>query len=161
MKVDDLIKSEEVIEPDTIAMFFPELNSLERQKIYVEKVLRDTRAAYEDMDVFENAVLILNDLNSDISKMEGSKPKHLWKALKHIKSIHPDIEFSHEILLYIKMMCQEEGLEFYPPGIGLDEENSIYDAVVERSKKGPFPLGEDFLGIQAAKLLKIELYVGE
>ena len=162
MEPNDLVDiSEEVLEYETIYSIFPLLDTVERQKLYVMKVLKNTRAAYEDMDVFENVVLVLNGFNPDVTKMEGCRPKHIWKSLEIIKDIHPEIEFAHEILLYIKMMCREYGLEFYPPNIGLEEDNNIFEAVGKRAADGPFPLGEDFLGLQAAKLLKINEYLGE
>ena len=157
----DLLKVEGVLEPETIAHFFPMLDSLERQKLYVEKVLRTTRAAYEDMDVFENVVLVLNNINPDITKMEGCKPHHIWKAIKIIKDMNAEVEFSHEVLMYIKMICKENGLEFYPEDIGLKQNKQLYSSIITRSQEGPFPLGEDFLGIQAARLLKINTYLGE
>tara|TARA_B100000131_G_C18107077_1_gene608280 strand:- start:1454 stop:1939 length:486 start_codon:yes stop_codon:yes gene_type:complete len=161
MEGKELLDIEGVLEPETVAQFFPMLDSLQRQKLYVMKVLKESRAAYEDMDVFENVVLVLNDISPDVTKMEGCKPHHIWKAVEMIKEINSDIELSHEILMYIKMICKENGLEFYPENIGLKQNKQLYKSIVTRSKEGPFPLGEDFLGIQAARLLKIQNYLGE
>ncbi len=52
----DVLTSREVIEPETITMMFPDLSSLERQKLQVMWLLYNTRSAYEDMDVFEKVV---------------------------------------------------------------------------------------------------------
>ena len=161
MDIETLVKDIDVIEPETLINMFPLMDSIDRQKIYVNKILKESRAAYEDLNVFENAVLVLNDISPDIGKMEGCKPIHIWKALDLIKDMHDDLELAHEVLLYIKMIHKEYGYEFYPPNIGLDEDNKIYEAVNQRALSGPFPLGEDFLGLQAAKLLKIQTYLGE
>ena len=52
----DVLTSRDVIEPETISMMFPDLSSLERQKLQVMWLLYNTRSAYEDMDVFEKVV---------------------------------------------------------------------------------------------------------
>ena len=161
MKPEDLTNLEGVLEPGTVINFFPSLTSLERQQLYVKKVLSESRAAYEDLDVFENVVLVINDIDPDVTKMEGCEPKHIWKAIAAIKGIAPEIELAHEVQLYIKMIHNEDGCYFYPPDIGLDEENELLPLVMQRASIGPFPLDSDYIGLQAAKYLKIQLYVGE
>jgi len=56
MQYKDILTSPDVVEPETISMMFPELVSLDRQKLQVMWLLYNTRAAYEDMDVFEKVV---------------------------------------------------------------------------------------------------------
>mgnify|MGYP001248161176 CR=1 FL=1 len=152
---------EEVLEPGTLTHLFPEATSLERQLAYVKKVITDTRAVHEDMDVFENAVLVINGIEPDVFKMEGCETKHIWKAIEFIKTIQPEVEFSHEVLMYIKSIASNNGIYFYPPGVGFDEDNEMFNVVQKRALEGPFPLTDDYIGIQAAKFLKIEQYLGE
>ena len=152
---------EEVVEPGTLTHLFPEATSLERQLVYVKKIIKDTRAIHEDMDVFENAVLIINGIEPDVFKMEGCEVKHIWKAIEFIKSMQPEVSFSHEVLMYIKAISCAEGIYFYPPAIGLDENTDLLTAVQKRAIQGPFPLVDDYVGIQASKFLKIEQYLGE
>ena len=155
----DLLEQDDIIEPEPLVQLFPDLESLDRQKLYVYRILRRTRAGYEDMDVFENIVLVLNDINPSVDSMEGTTPEQIWKAIGIITEIYPDVEFSHEIIMYIKMMCNEAGCYFYPENLGLD--NEYISSIKKLAANGPFPLNEDFLGVQASKYLKIVNYLGE
>ena len=160
MKPDELLNiGDDIIEPEAVNQMFPDLGTIEKQKLYVYRVLRNTRAAYEDMDVFENVCLVLNGISPNISTMEGVSPEQIWKAMGIINELYPDIEFSHEVKMYVKMMCNEAGCYFYPENLELD--NEYMPAIKKLAANGPFPLKEDFLGIQAAKYLKIVSYLGE
>lgn len=161
MDIDNIHSIDEVLEPGTLTHLFPEATSLERQLSYVKKVINDTRAVHEDMDVFENATLVLNGIDPDVSKMEGSLVKYIWKSVAFIKSSKPDVDFSHEVLMYIKAISSDEGVYFYPPNIGLDDDNKLLSVIAKRAKVGPFPLVDDYVGLQTAKYLKIEQYLGE
>ena len=160
MEAQELLEtSDDIIEPETLINEFPKISSLDRQKLYVYRILRRTRAAYEDMNVFENVCLVLNDISPSVDLVEGLSPEQIWKAVGIIKGIYPEVEFSHEIHMYIKMMCNEAGCFFYPEH--LDLENEFLPAIKKLAATGPFPLVENFLGIQAAKYLKIVSYIGE
>ena len=119
MEPQDLVTLDrkEILDPETVTHIFPDLDSLERQKLYVQKALELSRGIHEDMDVFENTIYVLNDLNPTIDVMEGSLPEHIWKAVLIITSIRPDLEFSHEVKMYIKMMFSSNGYLFFPENI--------------------------------------------
>lgn len=145
------------LEPETIRHFFPIFTDLDVEQIQVIKVLKDTRAAYEDMDVFENAVSVLNEISPNVREMEGSSPEYIWRALDIIFRLHPDVELAWEVLMYIKYIFNDDGIYFYHPS--LDLENPYFNEIKSRAEKGPFPLQEDFIGVQAAKYLKIQEYL--
>lgn len=155
MLPEDLLTQEEYIEPETLTQLFPGMTALEREKLLVLSVLKNTRAAYEDMDVFENACYVLNDIMPDINKTEGCPPEFIWKSINLIKMLYPSIEFSEEVLQYIKFNFNDNGYYFYPENIGLD--NPIIEDVKTLAQRGPFPLAETVMGIQAAKYLKLTL----
>jgi len=148
----DLLK-EDFIEPETLKQLFPGMSDIEIEKIQVLSVLKSTRAAYEDADVFENAVMVLNGISPDVNKTEGCLPEHIWKVIKIIKQIYPELELSDEVQAYIKFIFEDNGFYFYPEGIGID--NPILEDVKTLAIHGPFPLAETFHGIQAAKYLKL------
>jgi len=152
MLPEDLLQ-EDYIEPETIKQLFPGMSEIEREKLQVLAVLKNTRAAYEDMDVFENACLVLNNISPDTDKTEGCLPEHIWKAIRIMKTMYPDIEFSDEVQAYIKYMFNDRGYYFYPENIGID--NPILEDVKTLAISGPFPLAETFHGVQAAKYLKL------
>ncbi len=157
MLIEDLLKIPGVIEPETLHKLFPKLNNLERQQVLVIKLLRETRQAYEDMDVFENVCLVLNGINPDVGKTEGCLPEFIWKALDIIQNMHPNLELSFEVTQYIKFMFIDNGYTFFHPFANIDD--SMLDVVKDKAGSGPFPLEEDRLGIQAAKYLKIMEYI--
>lgn len=156
MLPEDLLK-EDYIEPETLRQLFPGMTNLEREKILVLSVLKNTRAAYEDMDVFENVCEVLNGIIPNVDSTEGCLPEHIWKTIQVIKSMYPDIEFSDEVKAYIKFIFNDNGYYFYPESIGID--NTIIEDIKTLSIHGPFPLEENFFGIQAVKYLKILEYL--
>ena len=159
----DVLESDEIIEPETIHQVFPDLSTLDIQKLQVLWLLKHTRAAYEDMDVFEKVVLILNGIEPDVSKMEGSTPEYIWRAINIIKRIHPDVELADEVREYIRYTFDDNGFDFYPPGIGLNSvagsTSGRYTQVKRLAETGPFPLKEDRMGIQAMRYLQIMHYL--
>jgi hypothetical protein len=159
MEVIDLIEMNEPLEPETIHQLFPKLSEDDIEYLQVLKVIKSTNAVFEDFDVFENAVAVLNHVSPNIELMEGSLPEWIWKASVIIHRLRPDGDYSKDVQLYVKFIYKENGLKFYPPLIGLD--NPLLLDVTKKAMSGPFPLSEDFLGIQAAKYLKIQKYLEE
>ena len=80
MNFTSIVNSKELIEPETIRAL-TNLNDHDIEYAMVLWTVKNTRAVYEDMDVFENAVLVLNGIVPDVTKMEGAEPKHIWYAL--------------------------------------------------------------------------------
>lgn len=149
----DLFK-ETHIEPETLTQLFPGMNELEKETLQVLSVLKTTRAAYEDMDVFENVCLVLNGITPDVDKTEGTLPEHIWKTIEIIKKMYPDIEFSDEVKSYIKFIFEDNGYYFYPEGIGII--NPLLTDIKTLALHGPFPLtAETLYSIQAIKYLKL------
>tara|TARA_Y100000592_G_scaffold27891_1_gene44385 strand:+ start:4847 stop:5323 length:477 start_codon:yes stop_codon:yes gene_type:complete len=157
MELSILLRKEEVVEPETLDMLYPDLSDMDKQTALALKVIYNNRSAFEDMDVFENIVLVLNGIDPNVYVMEGSTPEFIWKAVTIMKKIHPKVEFSNEIQEYIKAIFVDDGCRFFPPKSGI--ENPLIGQVKERAKSGPFPLKEDDIGIQALKYLKIEHYL--
>lgn len=159
MTIEELINLDEPLEPETVRQLYPTLSDKDIEKILTIKVIKDTNAVFEDMDVFENASMVLNNIIPDVKKMEGAKPEHIWKALDLIGKIRPEFNLSHEVQMYIKRVFNDHGYYFYPPLARL--ENVLLDDVTKASIIGPFPLKEDFLGIQTSKYLHIQEYLKE
>jgi len=160
MDIQILIRDVEPIEPETLDALFPSLKEIDREKIYILKLILQTRAVHEDMDVFENAVLVLNGIVPDVGKMEGANPEYIWKALNIITKLRPDIEFSHEVKMYIKSMFTTRGLRFFPTNIDID--NPMFNEVKERAAMpllGIIRNGLDHLDIQAIHYRKIKHYL--
>ena len=152
-----LVDSDENLEPETLEKLFPLLSSFDRQQILVLRILKYTRAAYEDMEVFENVVNTLNGIELNVEATEGTRPEFIWRALNIIFGIYPTLELSEEVEQYIKFIFNDNGYYFYHPKLKLD--NPALPVVIQKAIKGPFPLSEDFYGIQAFKYLYIQEYL--
>lgn len=159
MELSELILSNEKIEPETLLKLYPELSDVDREYVMALKVIKTTNAVFEDFNVFENAVSILNRVSPNIELMEGTLPEWIWKAGLIIHRLRPDADYSDEVKEYIKYTYNDNGYKFYPPYFDLD--NPILTDVTKKALEGPFPLREDFLGIQAARYLKIQRYLQE
>tara|TARA_B100000073_G_C23500663_1_gene479634 strand:+ start:190 stop:696 length:507 start_codon:yes stop_codon:yes gene_type:complete len=158
MNFTSIVNSKDPVEPDTIRAL-TDLTDEEIQKAMVLWTIKNTRAVYEDMDVFENTVLVLNGINPDVTKMEGVEPEHIWYALGIMQKYNKDREFSHEVQMYIKYIFNDAGCWFYPESAGI--ENNTLSHIQALADRGPFPLKEDYTGVQAYKLLKINNYIEE
>jgi len=147
-----LFQTENYIEPETLTRFIDEDNSEMRELLMVIKAITISDVVFNDMDVFENAVQVLNGITPDIDKMEGVSPKHLWYALSVMRKIKPELELSHEVRMYIKYICTQDGLNVYPY-------EPIPEEILTLIKNKSAQLTETRDGIQAYKLLKIQEYV--
>jgi hypothetical protein len=156
----ELVKENDVLEPDTIRQLYPDLSEEEFNKVMAIKVVKHTRQFWENFYAFEDIVLALNDLTPDFSLLEGVTPEQIWYAIQLVDQIRPGMEYSKEVQLYIKWNCNEAGVYIYPPSVGLD--NPYYEAAKTLSEQGPFPLGEaTAVEVQAGKYLNILEYLKE
>ena len=92
MNFTSIINSKELIEPETIRAL-TNLEDLEIEKAMVLWTIKNSRAVYEDMDVFENAVLVLNGITPNVAIMEGLLPTFIWYALDIMSRYAKDREF--------------------------------------------------------------------
>ena len=167
MNLQDIINDPEPTAPEVIQTLLPLLDEIDIEKAQVMHVLKNTRAAYEDMNVFENAVLVINGISPDVEKVEGCEPKYIWKAISVIRSLHPKLEFAHEVLMYIRFIFQEHGYSFFPPKTGLDEyQHNMFEEIQDRaasyaSEEKGLPELEDNneFDIQVTKYLIIKEYM--
>ena len=158
MNFTSIINSKEPIEPATIRAL-TNLEDHEIEKAMVLWTIKNSRAVYEDMDVFENTVLVLNGIVPDVTKMEGVTPEFIWYALGIMQKYAKERELSHEVKMYIKYIFNDTGCWFYPEYADID--HNILSNIQAVAERGPFPLKEDYTGIQAHKLLKINHYIEE
>jgi hypothetical protein len=92
----DLISDKDPLEPETLKQLFPEYNDQEIEVVLMYKVIRNTIFPYEDMNVFENCVHLLNEVKPNITVIEGALPHHIWHALLRINKIK-QYPYSHEV----------------------------------------------------------------
>lgn len=150
MELSQLIFNVDPLEPETVRHLFPELSSFDIVKILTTKVILQTNAAFEDMDIFENCVWVLNDITPDVYKMEGCSPLMIWKAIDNIRKIRKEFELSYEVLMYIKYIFNLHNLYFYPQDIGLD--NALTTVIISNLDNKD---ADEFLSSQIVQYKKL------
>ena len=148
-----LIKSSEVLEPETLRSVYPDISEAEFNQIMALKTLWSTRGFWENMFCFGTMVHALNMRVPDPRLIQGCTATELWYALDIAHRLYPDREYAKEVLLYIRYCMNLEAVYIYPPY--LDLPNPYYPEAVNLAERGPFPLDESVEGIQAAKYLAI------
>lgn len=153
----EIIKSDEVLEPETLRQLYPGLPEKEFNQIMALKTLMRTQGFWENMYIFEDIVHALNGRIPDFTQIEGCLPEELWYALDIAHKLFPDHEYSIEVLKYIEFFMNENGVFIYPAYLNVT--NPYLSKAIYMAEHGPFPLGESVEEIQAAKYLAIQDYI--
>lgn len=159
MKPHEILSSKEFYEPETLRTLFPQLSEEEAEQLQVLQVLTTNQAFWQDLFIFENAVLALNEIKPEAGFMQGCTPSQIWYAVSLVSRIAPERKYDYEIKQYVKFMSNQHGTFIYPPEMFEDSENSLYD----RAKflaSGKKPLNENTsVEIQAGHYAAIQLYI--
>lgn len=156
----EFIESNDILEPETIRQVFPGISEEEFNETMALKLLRHTKHFFENFYAFEDMVLALNGIPPNFETVEGCTPEQIFYAVELADKLRPGLEYSKEVQLYIKFMCNDVGVFLYPQSIGLD--NPYYKEAKRISIEGPFPIDESTTEeIQAGKLLAIKEYLNE
>lgn len=155
----DILDKEEYLEPETIRALKGEgTSSLEVLKELTKKIIKNTNAPFVDFYVFENVVHVLNGIEPDVDKMEGTTPSQIWYALERMEELRPGFELSHEVKMYIRFAFKNAGMTFLPPLTGQEDPN--LDDVIRRAEKGNLIESSDNpIELQAIHYLRIQEYL--
>jgi|AntRauTorcE11897_2_1112592.scaffolds.fasta_scaffold00686_21 hypothetical protein len=155
----EALSQEEYLEPETIRMLRgEEISSLQVLKDITTKIVKNTEAAFVDFYVFENIVHVLNDIEPDTEKLEGTTPAQIWYALLRISKMRPDFKLDHEVKMYIRFIYRNAGMAFLPPHLG--ETNPNLTEIIKRAEKGNIMEDtENLIEIQAIHYLRIKEYL--
>jgi hypothetical protein len=152
-----LIKSDDLIEPETLRTIFPDESEDKINEAFAFITLYKTRFFWENFFIFEKIVLALNEIKPDFTMLQGAAPEQIWYAIEVAHNLYPTREFAPEINKYIEFMFNEYGVYVYPPYLELP--NPYYAKALDLSMNGPFPLGDGTTEeIQANRLLAILTY---
>lgn len=160
-EIRELFDSFEHLEPETVR----DIRGEDTSRIQVlsdiaRKVIKDTDAPFVDFYVFEDIVHILNEIEPNISIVEGCLPEQIWYALNKMEEIvGDDFNINDEVKTYIRFIYKDNGLTFLPPQIR-GPENPNFDKIMERYEKGNLVQSDDdLLTNQAIELGRILHYV--
>jgi hypothetical protein len=153
-----ITSDDDILEPETLRQFHPELSEAEVNQVLAFTALRKTRGFWENMNIFEDIVQALNGIIPNPKVLQGARPEQIWYALDIAHNMYPEREYSIEVLKYIEFIFNEIGVYIFPGYLPID--NPYFSKVVSLANNGPFPLGEDTVEeIQAAKFLAIQEYL--
>jgi hypothetical protein len=145
-----------------------------RHKIYAIRIILTSDTAHREWHIFEKIGSAFNGRLAHFGVLEPLSPIECAKTVAIIDAIRPD-EFSHEVMAYIAASCHQEGLYTLKPSkyLKMSEDllqmmnreetgRSISDKMIVdiAEKKSTIAsvteMSEDFVSIQAAKLLAID-----
>lgn len=153
----EIIRSDEILEPETLRQIHPELTEKEFNEVMAIAIIMKTRFPWENMFAFEDIIHALNGRIPDPTRIEGCLAEELWYGLDILHRLFPDREYAIEILKYIEFWFHEEGVFIYPEYLPFA--NPLLETAKYKAEHGPFPLGESEQEIQAAKYLLIQTYI--
>jgi phosphoribosylformylglycinamidine (FGAM) synthase PurS component len=157
MQIQEFLNSTPEFEPETIRALFPELSDIELEQIQVINILKNTTYFWEDMYVFENAVLVLNGIKPEVGFLQGVTPEQIWYAISVAKSV-VNRKYSVEVKEYVRWIFNVNGTYVYPPELELS--NPYFETAIQMAVNGPFPLGDNSVEeVQAGKYLAIKMYM--
>lgn len=159
-EIKEIYKDLEHIEPETVrALRGPDTPSLQVLRDMAFKIIEETDAPFQDFYIFEDIVHVLNDINPDVEKIEGTFPEHIWYALKVMQEmLGENFGLSDEVKTYIRFIYKDHGLLFLPP-IFPEEENPNLKKISERLKEGNLQESDkDPIENQAIQLARILYY---
>jgi len=159
MTIKDIILDTEPIEPETIRTLIPGLSEIDYNKIFAVRTLLYTRFFYEDMYIFEDIVLSLNNQLPDFTYLQGCSPQQIWYAVSIASKLRPKIEYSWEVQMYARWLSNEGGVFIYPPEFH-DLDNPYYWKAVELANIGQID-NDSPESVQAAKYLIIQEYINQ
>ena len=145
-----------------------------RQKIYAIRIIVTSDTAHREWSIFEKIGSAFNGRLAHFGVIEPLSPIECANTVALIDTIRPD-EFSHEVLAYIAASCHMDGFYTLKPSkylkmsddllsmmnreeTGRPINDKIVNDIVSRMSsiaQASAPV-EDFIGMQAAKLLAID-----
>ncbi len=69
IELSEFLNSDEVLEPETLRQLFPEMDDISCELALTIKVIKCTNTVFNDLDVFENCVQVLNGVTPDIDNI--------------------------------------------------------------------------------------------
>jgi len=144
--------------------FQTEIHPVVKEKIQAVKLLMLTDDFWKAWDVFAVVVKAFNSLIPNFTMAEECSPGEMAWAVEEANSIRQE-PFSDEVILYVRAMCQTQGLIIFPEQLSFaqivvsEADKAIQLAWESASRQLTFVAQEDEVGIQLARLNSIRHYI--
>lgn len=146
-----------MIEPELVRERVPLISEEQFNKFMAVTAVENTNVAFENFRYFSAICLALNNIVPNFTVVEVPEIHHIWYAVKEIKRIRPEMEFSHEVKEFIRIASEEEGYYIYPPELEIPSEyEHAVQALIDSDRLLTDNTTEE---IQASKLLAISSYI--
>ena len=126
------------------------------QKIFSIKTMLNSDDFWNDVYVFQNIILALNDVYPDFSSFQEIGPSQLVYGILQSKKIR-NFQFDDIIKSYIRNILFDNGLFVCPSELKFLGLNMGHNMVIDENAEDI----ETFEGIQSAKLGAIKIYLEE
>jgi len=148
--------------PETI---YKELNSLNyffdrvvKDKIMALKVIYKIDYFWEHFHVFEKVCVVFNDREAFFNQVQKLMIEEIYFANYVANKLRPNMEYSPEVIEFIKVNFKEEGQIYSPKELDVFGNYKIIEPVVKRIKQDGFPENPTSVEIQAITLIRLEKY---
>jgi len=154
----------ETLYPTIENSFHTEIHPVNKEKINAVKCLLMVDSFWKEWNVFAPVVKAFNNLITNFSMMEECSPGEMAWAVSEADKIRNE-DFSDEVILYIRACCHSQGLILFPEQLSFahvvitDDVQNLKTAWESASKNLTFPVQENALGIQLARLNSIRHYL--
>lgn len=135
---------------DEIAGMGTQISDENRDKLQAVSALHVTNYPWMEYHVFEKTATALNGATPDFDHFEDLSPGMILVAVRIMRMIQPDHNFSHDVLRYIAARCVEHGLLIFPDQQIGDSVNTVIQrlssrSVSERDYEGMRAVWDDFI----------------
>lgn len=132
--------------------------------IMATRVLLSHDEFYDDIQTFEAVVLGLNNHQPNFDRLEVAAPHEIAYAVMQEKGLRkrPEGGFGDDVIHYVQASMREYGNYVYPLMLAFAEPKDIDTEVTTKVKKlakSPPKDPTDLVGVQAAKLHDLHVYI--
>ena len=126
------------------------------QKIFAIKTMLSNDDFWNNVYIFQNIILALNDVYPDFSSFQEISPAQVVYGILESKKIR-DFEFDDIVKAYIRNILFDNGLFVCPPELRFLGLDMAYNIAIDDNAEDV----ETFEGIQSAKVGAIKIYLEE
>jgi hypothetical protein len=145
--------------------FMTEIHPVVKEKIGAVQTLLNTDDFWREWHIFEKVCKAFNSVIPNFTMMEPCSPGEMALAVEEAAKLRK-YPFSPEVIAYVRANCLSHGMAVFPVqlmfaqgGLQTELEKKVSGAWAEASTSPTFPVEEDEIGVQLARLNAIRHYI--